>query len=94
MSKLLNIRCDNCGSEYRVSSRGEMNCRFCGSKVYLSDSDFKGFLKTRDEMLQKDKYNNGDPVFTNDKEDVFKRETSAFFDYLFFFIHNDYSLIY
>ncbi len=58
MSKLLNIRCDNCGSEYRVSSRGEMNCRFCGSKVYLSDSDFKGFLKTRDEMLQKDKFNN------------------------------------
>lgn len=58
MSKLLNIRCDNCGSEYRISSRGEMNCRFCGSKIYLSDSDFKNYLKTRDEMLLKDKFNN------------------------------------
>ena len=58
MSKLLNIRCDNCGSEYRISSRGDMNCRFCGSKVYLSDADFKGYLNTRDEMLAKDKFNN------------------------------------
>lgn len=58
MSKLLNIRCDNCGAEYRISSRGEMNCRFCGSKVYLNDQDFKDFLKTRDEMLRKDKFKN------------------------------------
>ena len=54
-SKLFNIRCDNCGSEYRINSRGEMNCPFCGSKIYLNDKDFEEFLKARDEMLLKDK---------------------------------------
>ncbi len=47
-SKLLNVRCDNCGAEYRISSRGEMVCRFCGSNVYLSDVDFKAYKNTRD----------------------------------------------
>ena len=58
MSKLMNVRCDNCGAEYRLSSRGELNCRYCGSKIYLTDEDFKDYLKTRDEMLRKDKFNN------------------------------------
>ena len=57
-SKLFNIKCDNCGAEYRINSRGEMNCPFCGSKIYLNDQDFKKYLKTRDEMLLKDKANN------------------------------------
>lgn len=57
-SKLLNIRCDNCGAEYRISSRGEMVCRFCGSMVYLSDKDFKAYKNTRDEMLSKDRFTN------------------------------------
>ena len=57
-SKLLNIRCDNCGAEYRISSRGEMVCRFCGSMVYLSDKDFKAYRNTRDEMLGKDRFTN------------------------------------
>ena len=57
-SKLLNIRCDNCGAEYRISSRGEMVCRFCGSMVYLSDKDFKAYKNTRDEMLGKDRFTN------------------------------------
>ena len=37
-SKLLNVRCDNCGAEYRISSRGEMVCRFCGSTIMFSSS--------------------------------------------------------
>ena len=62
-SKLLNVRCDNCGAEYRISSRGEMVCRFCGSNVYLSDKDFKAYKNTRDNMLMSDR-------FTNDEKDV------------------------
>lgn len=57
-SKLFYIRCDNCGSEYRINTRGEMNCPFCGSKIYLSDKDFKAYQKARDEMLVKDKVEN------------------------------------
>ena len=57
-SKLLNVRCDNCGAEYRITSRGEMVCRFCGSMVYLSDKDFKAYKNTRDEMLGKDRFTN------------------------------------
>ncbi len=57
-SKLLNIRCDNCGAEYRITSRGEMVCRFCGSMIYLSDQDFKKYKNTRDEMLMGDRFGN------------------------------------
>jgi len=57
-SKLLNIKCDNCGAEYRISSRGEMVCRFCGSMIYLSDKDFKSYKNTRDEMLINDRFLN------------------------------------
>lgn len=57
-SKLFNVRCDNCGSEYRINSRGEMNCPFCGSKIYLNDKDFEAYQKARDEMLVKDKVEN------------------------------------
>ena len=57
-SKLFNIRCDNCGAEYRINSRGEMNCPFCGSKIYLNDKDFEEYQKARDEMLVKDKVAN------------------------------------
>ena len=57
-NKLFKIRCDNCGAEYRLNSRGEMNCRFCGSKIYLNDKDFEEYQKVRDEMLVKDCINN------------------------------------
>lgn len=57
-SQLLNIRCDNCGSEYRISSRGEMVCRFCGSMIYLSDKDFESYKNTRDNMLSEDRFMN------------------------------------
>ena len=66
-SKLLNIRCDNCGAEYRISSRGEMVCRFCGSMVYLSDKDFKAYKNTRDEMLHNDRSINDE---TADEGDI------------------------
>ena len=66
-SKLFNIRCDNCGSEYRINSRGEMNCPFCGSKIYLNDKDFEEFQKSRDEMLIKDKNDND---LVNDTGDI------------------------
>ena len=66
-SKLLNIRCDNCGAEYRISSRGEMICRFCGSMVYLSDKDFKAYKNTRDEMLHNDRFINDE---TADEGDI------------------------
>ena len=66
-SKLLNIRCDNCGAEYRISSRGEMVCRFCGSMVYLSDKDFKAYKNTRDEMLHNDRFINDE---TADEGDI------------------------
>lgn len=66
-SKLFNIRCDNCGAEYRINSRGEMNCPFCGSKIYLNDKDFEEYLNTREEMLIKDKNDND---FANDMGDV------------------------
>ena len=65
-SKLLNIRCDNCGAEYRISSRGEMVCRFCGSMVYLSDKDFKAYKNTRDEMLGKDRFTNDEMAYEGD----------------------------
>lgn len=67
-SKLLNVRCDNCGAEYRISSRGEMVCRFCGSMVYLSDKDFKAYRNTRDEMLARDRFTNDE---TADEGDIF-----------------------
>jgi len=57
-SKLMNVRCDNCGAEYRISSRGEMICRFCGSKIYLTDRDFSSYKNTRDEMLLSDRFTN------------------------------------
>lgn len=75
MSKLMDVTCDNCGAQYRISSRGEMNCRFCGSKVYLSDKDFKNYLKTRDEMLIKDKFNN-DSIMTDGDVIGFYRDYS------------------
>lgn len=65
-SKLLNIRCDNCGAEYRISSQGEMICRFCGSKVYLSDKDFKAYKKTRDNMLHNDRFLNDEAADEGD----------------------------
>ena len=71
----MNITCDNCGAQYRISSRGEMNCRFCGSKVYLNDKDFKNYLKTRDEMLIKDKFNN-DSIMTDGDVIGFYRDYS------------------
>ncbi len=82
-SRLFNIRCDNCGSEYRISSRGEMNCPFCGSKIYLNDADFKEYQKTRDEMLNRDRWandeinNNGDVLnlWTDNNTIVFESET-------------------
>lgn len=79
-SKLFRITCDNCGSEYRINSRGEMNCPFCGSKVYLNDKDFEEYLKTRDEMLVKDMAEND---LVNDKGDVIHKwnnELQVFFD--------------
>ena len=75
MSKLMDVTCDNCGAQYRISSRGEMNCRFCGSKVYLNDKDFKNYLKTRDEMLIKDKFNN-DSIMTDGDVIGFYRDYS------------------
>lgn len=68
-SKLLNVRCDNCGAEYRISSRGEMVCRFCGSNVYLSDKDFKAYKNTRDNMLMTDRFINDE---VSDKGDVLR----------------------
>ena len=65
-SKLLNVRCDNCGAEYRISSRGEMVCRFCGSNVYLSDKDFKAYKNTRDNMLMSDRFTNDEAADTGD----------------------------
>lgn len=65
-SKLLNVRCDNCGAEYRISSRGEMVCRFCGSNVYLSDMDFKAYKNTRDNMLMSDRFTNDETADTGD----------------------------
>lgn len=65
-SKLLNVRCDNCGAEYRISSRGEMVCRFCGSNVYLSDRDFKAYKNTRDNMLMSDRFTNDEAADTGD----------------------------
>ena len=65
-SKLLDVRCDNCGAEYRISSRGEMVCRFCGSNVYLSDKDFAAYKNTRDNMLMSDRFTNDEAADTGD----------------------------
>ena len=81
-SQLFQIRCDNCGSEYRINSRGEMNCPFCGSKIYLNDKDFEEYQKARDEMLVKDKVEND---LVNDTGDVLHKwnnELQVFFDAL------------
>jgi hypothetical protein len=79
ISKLFNIRCDNCGAEYRINSRGEMNCPFCGSKIYLNDKDFAEYLKTRDEMLLKDKVNNDLVNSTGDVLHKWNNEHTKYF---------------
>ena len=76
-SNLFYIRCDNCGAEYRINSRGEMNCPFCGSKIYLNDQDFKEYLKTRDEMLIKDRVDNDLVNSTGDVIHKWNNESSA-----------------
>lgn len=79
-SKLFYIRCDNCGAEYRISSRGEMNCPFCASKIYLNDQDFAEYQKVRDEMLIKDSIDND---MVNANGDVLRKwniECQAFFE--------------
>lgn len=73
-SFLYTIRCDNCGAEYRINTRGEMNCPYCGSKIYLSDEDFKKFLKTRDNMLRNDKDKND---FAANNGDIFNLYNDA-----------------
>ena len=78
-SKLLNIRCDNCGAEYRISSQGEMICRFCGSKVYLSDKDFKAYKNTRDNMLHNDRFLNDEAADEGDVLRLWNNSSKANF---------------
>ena len=78
-SKLLNVRCDNCGAEYRISSRGEMVCRFCGSNVYLSDKDFKAYKNTRDNMLSNDRYMNDEAADEGDVLRLWNSSSQAVF---------------
>lgn len=78
-SKLFKIGCDNCGAEYRINSRGEMNCPFCGSKIYLNDKDFEEYLKVRDEMLTKDCINNDLVNTDGDVLGIWHEETSKSF---------------
>ena len=78
-SKLLNVRCDNCGAEYRISSRGEMVCRFCGSNVYLSDKDFKAYKNTRDNMLRNDRYLNDEAADEGDVLRLWNSSSQAVF---------------
>lgn len=59
-SRLMKIKCNNCGAEYRINSRGELICSYCGSKIYLNDKDFEEYQKARDEMLLKDRFNQDD----------------------------------
>lgn len=79
-SKLLNVRCDNCGAEYRISSRGEMVCRFCGSNVYLSDKDFKAYKNTRDNMLMSDRFTNDEAADTGDVLRLWNNGSTANFN--------------
>ena len=78
-SKLLNIRCDNCGAEYRISSQGEMICRFCGSKVYLSDKDFKAYKNTRDNMLHNNRFLNDEAADEGDVLHLWNNSSKANF---------------
>lgn len=80
VSKLFNVRCDNCGAEYRINSRGEMNCPFCGSKVYLNDKDWDDYQKARDEMLVKDKMENDIVNTDGDVLHKWNNELSAFLE--------------
>jgi len=77
-SKLFKVGCDNCGAEYRINSRGEMNCPFCGSKIYLNDKDFEEYLKVRDEMLTKDCINNDLVNTDGDVLGIWHGESSKF----------------
>ena len=79
-SQLFNIRCDNCGSEYRITTRGEMNCPFCGSKIYLNDKDFEAFKKARDEMLLKDREANDVANYEGDVLRKWNNEQQVFFE--------------
>ena len=79
-SQLFNIRCDNCGSEYRITTRGEMNCPFCGSKIYLNDKDFEAFKKARDEMLLKDRADNDAASYEGDVWRKWNNELQIFFE--------------
>lgn len=79
-SKLFCIRCDNCGSEYRISSRGEMNCAFCGSKIYLNDKDFEEYQKVRDEMLMLDKTENDNVNNQGDYLNLWNNECNVTFE--------------
>lgn len=78
-SKLFKVGCDNCGAEYRINSRGEMNCPFCGSKIYLNDKDFEEYLKVRDEMLTKDCINNDLVNTDGDVLGIWHEESSKLF---------------
>ena len=83
VSKLFNIKCDNCGAEYRINSRGEMNCPFCGSRIYLNDKDWEDYQKARDEMLVRDRVENdlvnsdGDILHKWQNEQIITLETKS-----------------
>ena len=57
-SALFKIQCKNCSATLNLNTRGELNCPYCGAKIYLNDKDFDDYLRTRDEILAKEKFKN------------------------------------
>ena len=75
-SALLKMKCKNCGAEYNLNTRGELHCLFCGAIVHLTDKDYEEYLKTRDEILIKEKFKNDNTNKNGDVLDLWISEKS------------------
>lgn len=48
---MVNYKCQNCGGQLNIGGSGSFVCPFCGSKSFMSDSDFKGNEEFRQKLL-------------------------------------------
>lgn len=48
---MIQYKCPNCGGEMEISGSGGFACKYCGSKTFLKDVDFKGNEIFRKKLL-------------------------------------------
>lgn len=49
---MVTYKCNNCGGELNFSDSGGFDCPYCGSKSFMSDSDYKENEEFRKKLLQ------------------------------------------